>query len=57
MVSSEGSGTPRLEPDSCLDSTCLAESDCCLTRGWREVVNISVTAGSPLATFSLADEK
>ena len=32
----EGSGTPLLEPDSCLDKTCLFESDCCLTRGCLE---------------------
>lgn len=32
----DGSGTPLLEPDSCLDRTCLLVSDCCLTRGCLE---------------------
>ena len=32
----DGSGTPLLEPDSCLDKTCLLVSDCCLTRGCLE---------------------
>ena len=36
----EGSGTPRLDPDSCLDNTCLAVSDCCLTSGCFDVGNM-----------------